>query len=95
MTGGGPEPPTPPEADEARREAEQRRRRIRNWALLTALLGLAALFYAIAMVRMAAEAQLALFPLTTFPLTTAAGKARPRSFSCRAASISPCSSRGP
>ena len=59
--GGGPRPPTPPEPGEARREAEQRRRRIRNWVLLTALLGLAALFYAIAMVRMAAEHSLPYF----------------------------------
>lgn len=61
MTGGAPGPLTPPEAEEFRREAEQRRRRIRNWALLTALLGLAALFYAIAMVRMAAEHSLPYF----------------------------------
>lgn len=44
-----------------RREVERRRRRIRNWALLIALLGLAALFYAIAMVRMAASHHLPYF----------------------------------
>jgi fatty acid desaturase len=54
-------------ADEARRaesadpDVEEKRRRIRNWALLIALLGLAALFYAIAMVRMAASHHLPFF----------------------------------
>jgi fatty acid desaturase len=52
--GTGTEPATPPEPD-------QRRRRIRNWALLIALMSLAALFYAIAMVRMAAEHSLPYF----------------------------------
>jgi len=55
MDGGGPAPRPPDEA------AAERRRRIRNWVLLLALFGLAALFYGIAVVRMAAEHQLPSF----------------------------------
>ncbi|HUC19166.1 MAG TPA: hypothetical protein VMA37_15920 [Acetobacteraceae bacterium] len=48
-------------AERANRDIEERRRRIRNWALLIALFTLAALFYAIAMVRMAASHHLPYF----------------------------------
>ncbi len=49
------------QAESAGRSIEERRRRIRNWALLIALLALAALFYGIAMVRMAASHHLPFF----------------------------------
>jgi hypothetical protein len=62
MVGGADTGPAiPPEMEVARRDVEARRRRVRNWALLIALLALAALFYAIAVVRMAAEHSLPFF----------------------------------
>jgi len=61
LSGTGMEPAIPPETETSRQDVERRRRRIRNYALLIALLALAALFYAIAMVRMAAEHRLPYF----------------------------------
>ncbi|MDA8050459.1 MAG: hypothetical protein M0002_10695 [Rhodospirillales bacterium] len=54
----GSAPPRRPSVEEAAEEAARRRRRIRNWVLLASLLALAALFYGIAVVRMAANHQL-------------------------------------
>lgn len=58
MDGSGPSRPVTPQMSEA---ALRRRRRIRNWALLGALIAVSTFFYAIAMVRMAAEHQLPYF----------------------------------
>ncbi len=48
----------PPHLSLAESEALQRRRRARNWAMLVVLVGVAALFYAIAMVKMAQHGHL-------------------------------------
>jgi len=62
MAGGaGTRTDEPRQVEGGGRVIEERRRRIRNWALLIALFALAALFYAIAMVRMAASHHLPFF----------------------------------
>ena len=53
--------PSPSLASKTSEATLRRRQRIRNWALLGALIALSTFFYAIAMVRMAAEHQLPYF----------------------------------